>query len=75
MKIFLAALQLIPPPLVITDVVYSLQNFTDCFTTFVDQDVIDKCQQERELLEKFLEQVCTRVHVRYEFCHPDIKSA
>ena len=41
------------------NVVYSLQNFTDCFTAFVDHDVIERCQQEKQLLDKLLEQVCT----------------
>ena len=53
----------------------SLQNFTDCFTAFVDHDVIERCQQERQLLEKLLEQVCMYVCIIaiIEFWHPDIK--
>lgn len=52
----------------------SLQNFTDCFTAFVDRDIIERCQQERQLLEKLLEEVCTYICIAIiEFCHPDIK--
>ena len=58
--------------------VCSLQSFTTYFGVFVGQDVAEKCQQERQLLEMLLEQVsvCIRKCVGFsEICHPDIKYA
>ena len=43
--------------------IYSLKSFTNYFAVFIDQDIAEKCKQEKQLLEMLLEEVCVCVCV------------